>query len=90
MLKSSTIQLLRFHFSFFLMPVFWLSLSQVKNIHTGNTIFVFIILHLLVYPASNGYNSYMDKDTSSIGGIKTLNSQPGNYFIRLLYWMLPH
>lgn len=70
MLKSSTIQLLRFHFSFFLMPVFWLSLSQVKNIHTGNTIFVFIILHLLVYPASNGYNSYMDKDTGSIGGIK--------------------
>src|SRR6185436_12485637 len=27
--------------------------------------------HLLVYPASNGYNSYMDRDTGSIGGIKT-------------------
>lgn len=31
---------------------------------------VFCILHLLVYPASNGYNSYMDRDTESIGGIK--------------------
>ncbi len=70
MLKSSTIQLLRFQFSFFLMPVFWLSLSQVNNIDSTSTILVFFILHLLVYPASNGYNSYMDRDTGSIGGIK--------------------
>jgi len=31
---------------------------------------IFAILHLLVYPASNGYNSYMDRDQTSIGGIK--------------------
>ncbi|MGK2860391.1 MAG: UbiA family prenyltransferase [Chitinophagaceae bacterium] len=31
---------------------------------------VFIILHLLIYPASNGYNSYMDKDSESIGGLE--------------------
>lgn len=31
---------------------------------------IFGILHLLVYPASNGYNSYMDRDETSIGGIK--------------------
>lgn len=66
----STLQLLRFHFSFFLMPVYWFALSQVKEIKWGDAILIFIILHLLVYPASNGYNSYMDRDTSSIGGIK--------------------
>ena len=70
MLKSSTIQLLRFHFSFFLMPVFWFSLSQVNEIDISASIMVFFILHLLVYPASNGYNSYMDRDTGSIGGIR--------------------
>ena len=70
MIRSSTIQLLRFHFSFFLMPVYWLSLSQVPAIESGRAILVFVILHLLVYPASNGYNSYMDRDTGSIGGIK--------------------
>ena len=70
MLNSSTIQLLRFHFSFFLMPVYWFSLSQVTEIEAGRAVFVFVILHLLVYPASNGYNSYMDRDTGSIGGIK--------------------
>ena len=70
MLASSTIQLLRFHFSLFLMPVYWFALSQAEEINTGNAILVFIILHLLVYPSSNGYNSYMDRDTGSIGGIK--------------------
>ena len=70
MLQSSTIQLLRFHFSFFLMPVYWFALSQTKNINTQHAILIFIILHLLVYPASNGYNSYMDRDTESVGGIK--------------------
>jgi len=67
---QSTFQLLRFHFSFFLMPVYWFALSQVKNINWFNAILIFFILHLLVYPASNGYNSYMDRDTSSVGGIK--------------------
>jgi 1,4-dihydroxy-2-naphthoate octaprenyltransferase len=52
------------------MPVYWFALSQVKNINWSNAILVFIILHLLVYPASNGYNSYMDRDTSPVGGIK--------------------
>jgi 1,4-dihydroxy-2-naphthoate polyprenyltransferase len=66
----STIQLLRFHFSFFLMPVYWFALSQTDNINKIHALLIFIILHLLVYPASNGYNSYMDRDTASVGGIK--------------------
>ncbi len=70
MLQASTVQLLRLKFSFFLMPVFWFALSQVENIHFTHTILIFIVLHLLVYPASNGYNSYMDRDTESVGGLK--------------------
>lgn len=69
-IARSTIQLLRFHFSFFLLPVFLFACSQVKNIQLGTMLLVFLILHLLVYPASNGYNSYMDRDTGPIGGIK--------------------
>lgn len=70
MIRVSTIQLLRFHFSFFLMPVYWFALSQVVQVDATNAILIFIILHLLIYPASNGYNSFMDRDTGSIGGIK--------------------
>jgi len=70
MLLRSTIQLLRFHFSFFLMPVYWFALSQVVYKNIPHAILVFVILHLLIYPASNGYNSYMDRDETSIGGLK--------------------
>lgn len=52
------------------MPVYWFALSQVNQINTSNAILIFIILHILVYPASNGYNSFMDRDTGSIGGIR--------------------
>lgn len=52
------------------MPVYWFALSQVNNINWYDAALVFIILHLLVYPASNGYNSYMDRDTSPIGGLE--------------------
>ncbi len=69
MIRSSTIQLLRFHFSFFLMPLYWFALSQVATVQISHAILIFFILHLLVYPSSNGYNSYMDRDVSSIGGV---------------------
>ncbi len=52
------------------MPVYWFALSQIKEINSLKAILVFIILHLLVYPASNGYNSFMDRDTTPIGGVK--------------------
>ncbi len=70
MLQKSTLQLLRFHFSFFLMPVYWFALSQVPAISWPHALLVFLILHLLVYPASNGYNSYMDRDETAIGGLE--------------------
>ena len=69
-IQSSTIQLLRLKYSFFLMPVYWFALGQINNINSNKAVLVFIILHFLVYPASNGYNSFMDKDTESIGGVK--------------------
>ena len=70
MLHRSTFQLLRFHFSFFLLPVFLFAISQLPIVNWNNALSVFLILHLLVYPASNGYNSYMDRDATPIGGLK--------------------
>jgi 1,4-dihydroxy-2-naphthoate octaprenyltransferase len=70
MLSASTIKLLRIPFSAFLSPLYFFALLQVQHIHWGNALLIFIILHLLIYPASNGYNSYMDRDTGSIGGLE--------------------
>ena len=69
-MQKSTVQLLRFHFSFFLLPVYLFALSRVAYTSWWRALLIFAILHLLVYPASNGYNSYMDRDQTSIGGIK--------------------
>jgi 1,4-dihydroxy-2-naphthoate octaprenyltransferase len=52
------------------MPLYWFALSRIPHINCQKAILIFFILHLLVYPASNGYNSYMDRDTSPIGGLK--------------------
>ena len=52
------------------MPVYLFAVSQVPQLNIARAIIIFVILHVLVYPASNAYNSYMDKDEESIGGIK--------------------
>ena len=70
MLATSTIKLLRIPFSFFLSPVYFFSLAQVPHVNWGKAALVFFIIHFLIYPASNGYNSYMDRDTKSIGGLE--------------------
>jgi len=68
--SASALVHLRILFSTFLMPVFLFALSQVPQINLQDTILTFIIWHLLVYPASNGYNSYFDKDEGSIALIE--------------------
>lgn len=67
---TNTLKLLRIPFSVFLMPVFILALSQCVSINSTKALISFILIHLLVYPASNGYNSYVDKDTTPIGGLQ--------------------
>lgn len=67
---KNTIKHLRIPFSFFLMPVFLFALSQSNTINWMDTLLAFFILHFLVFPSSNGYNSYQDKDEGSIGGLK--------------------
>ncbi len=61
---------LRLPFSFFLMPVYWFAISQTPSFDKSKAFWIFIILHVFIYPASNAYNSYFDKDEGSIGGLE--------------------
>lgn len=70
MLKKSNWLHLRIPFSYFLLPVYLFAISVGPNLSESGLLWIFIILHLLLYPASNGYNSYFDKDEKSIGGLK--------------------
>lgn len=82
MLDLDTLKLLRFPFSILLMPVFLLALSQVNTPYSWlDVLYPFLIIHLLVYPASNGYNSYIDRDEGSIGGLE----KPPMPTIKLFY-----
>jgi hypothetical protein len=76
--------LMRIPFSVYLMPVFWLSISvlPVAGWSWSSVAIVFSLLHLLLYPASNGYNSLIDQDTEAIGGIK--NPPPVTVHLRIL------
>ena len=83
-MKKSTIQHLRIPFSFLLMPVFLFATAASPQLPFFETALVFIALHLFLYPASNGYNSWFDKDEKSIGGLKN----PPKTHKELLYYSL--
>ncbi|MBC7448012.1 MAG: prenyltransferase [Hymenobacteraceae bacterium] len=84
-MTPSVLRLLRIPFSVYLMPVFWFALAFVPiscsetaqsfdatfewDASPAQALAVFLILHLLVYPASNGFNSWHDRDTGPIGGL---------------------
>jgi 4-hydroxybenzoate polyprenyltransferase len=72
---------LRLPFSFFLLPIFLFAFSQSPQPDASKAWWVFFILHFLLFPASNAYNSYHDKDEGSIG----LLENPPPVSLSLLY-----
>lgn len=86
MFSASSWLHLRIPFSFFLLPVFLFALACAPNLSEKPLLWTFIIVHFLLYPASNGYNSYFDKDEKSIGGLK--NPPPVKkelYYLALIF-----
>ncbi|MDX2195199.1 MAG: UbiA family prenyltransferase [Cytophagales bacterium] len=81
---ADTVKLLRIPFSYLLMPIYFMALSQAPNPDFVKAFGIFIILHLFIYPASNGYNSYMDRDEGSIGGLKNPPMPTQNLFYATL------
>ena len=77
---------LRIPFSLFLMPVFWFAVSQSQHSDWGVVAGLFVVLHLLIYPASNAYNSYFDKDEGPIGGLE--NPPPVSIALFYVAWVL--
>lgn len=70
MFHRSTWLHLRIPFSFFLLPVFLFAVAVSPNLNPQRLLIVFAVLHIFLYPASNSYNSYFDKDEKSIGGLR--------------------
>lgn len=89
MFKKSTWEHLRIPFSYYLMPVYWFALASVPEASAFQALVVWIVLHLFLYPSSNGYNSYFDKDEKSIGGLKNPKKVTlGLYYLSLVFFLV--
>ena len=67
LISNSTLKHLRITFSFNLLPIFLFAVAITpQSINWIETLVLFVCWHLLIYPASNGFNSYFDKDKESI------------------------
>ncbi len=81
-MKKSTLLHLRVPFSFYLLSVFLFAVASTGITNNVNAAIAFFVLHFLIYPASNGYNSYFDKDEESIGSLEHPPKVTGE-----LYWV---
>lgn len=89
MITSSSLKHLRIPFSIFLMPVFFFALALTPNLNESRLLWVFLSLHLFLYPSSNGYNSYFDKDEESIGGLKNPPKVTKDlYWLSLVFFLI--
>ena len=71
LISHSTLKHLRITFSFNLLPIFLFTLAITpQSINWMDALVLFFCWHFFIYPASNGFNSYFDKDKESIAGIK--------------------
>ncbi|SIS64518.1 UbiA family prenyltransferase [Belliella pelovolcani] len=89
MFSLSSWKHLRIPFSFYLLPVFIFALAFTPNHNPERMLLVFLSLHLFLYPSSNGYNSYFDKDEGSIGGLKNPPKvNKGLYYLSLAFFLI--
>ena len=83
---NNTIKLLRFPFSIFLLPVSLFSFYFIDVTFSLQFILLLCIWHVLVFPSSNGYNSYHDDDDGPIGGIAS-PPKPTKQLLHIAYAM---
>ncbi|HUI93525.1 MAG TPA: UbiA family prenyltransferase [Chitinivibrionales bacterium] len=69
-ITRSSIEHIRLPFSFFLLPIFLLALVSAGAFDPVKAWIVFFVLHFLLYTASNGFNSFYDRDRESIGALR--------------------
>lgn len=63
---------LRMPFSIYLLPVCLFALTLPPGITTWwRVLWVLFVIHVLVYPAANTFNSYYDKDEGSVNGLES-------------------
>lgn len=79
---NNTIKLLRLPFSLFLLPISLFSLYFIHPEINLQLMAVLFIWHFLVFPASNAYNSFHDRDEGPIGALE-LPPRPTDQLLKI-------
>lgn len=74
--KTPAFRHLRLPFSWFLLPAFLMGMLAVPAPDQQHFWLLFVLLHLLVYPSSNAFNSLQDQDEGPIGGMESPPKAP--------------
>jgi len=82
----STLVHLRLPFSFFLLPIFLFGVQAAHGVDPARAWAAFFIIHFLLYPASQAFNTWYDRDEGPIGGI----ARPPKVHVSLIWtsWIL--
>lgn len=80
---------LRLPFSVFLLPIFMFAATLPSASNLRELLLIGIALHLFLYPASNAFNSYYDRDEGPIGGIASPPAVDRSLLITSLAWEIP-
>lgn len=85
-MKRSTWLHLRIPFSVYLLPIFCFATSQARRDDVGKALLIAAILHLLAYPASQGFSSYCAQSRAPRGGAAAVtgtvfSSDPGEFMV---------
>lgn len=65
----STLVHLRLPFSVFLLPIFLFGIQASPSVEPWRGWLAFVVIHFLLYPASQAFNSWYDRDEGPIGGL---------------------
>jgi 1,4-dihydroxy-2-naphthoate octaprenyltransferase len=82
----STLIHLRLPFSFFLLPIFLFGLQMTRSVDPFKAWAAFVIVHFFLYPASQAYNTWYDRDQGAIGGLA--NPPPVHTSLAWTAWAL--
>ncbi len=83
---KSILQHLRIPYSFYLMPIFAFAACQYPFADARTLIISFVAIHLFLYPADNGYNSWFEKRTAGYITLRNYSPVPnGLLFVSIVF-----
>ena len=85
-MNKSILHHLRIPFSLYLMPVFAFAACQYPFTDIKTLVISFLAIHLFLYPADNGYNSWFERRTGRYASLRNMPPvHPGLLLVSIIF-----